>query len=424
MMSGMFWLTVANLSAKIFAFIAIILIARILGKVNFGEFGLIRTTITTFVAISGYGIGISATKFIAELLNNDRERIGRIIGLGYLTTVILSFLLSLFFFILSPYICEKIINVPHLVTGMRLGTVSLFLLTFIGMQTGILTGFQHFKGIAVANLCIGIITVPLFVYGAWLANVNGTLIGMVILYIINIVTNGALIYRTCRHYKISYSFCDSYKEISILWKYNIPNFLGVALISIVGLVCQFIVVSQISDLSELGIYYAAAGINTIQYFIPLTFMNICLPLLCESKGQGNLLRFYNISRKMLLMTLSISLLIVFPFLFFSKTILLIYGVGFTEGWYFVHFFCAVLIVNSFTGPIGNILLSIEKVWSLFFLNLIYCLVYFLTIICLVHWQYGIVSLVIGQLCAYIAMSLGSMIYLKFINNEFSKVTTT
>jgi O-antigen/teichoic acid export membrane protein len=423
MTGGMFWSTVANLSAKIFAFIAIILVARILGKTNFGEFGLIRTTVTTFVTISGFGVGLSTTKYIAELLNNDRERIGRIIGLSYLTTVIFSFLITLLFFILSPYICEKIINVPHLVSGMRLGSLSLFLLTFIGMQTGILIGFQHFKEIAVVNICIGIITVPLFIYGAWFGNVNGILIGMSVLYIINVATNSVVIYRICRRYKISFSFRDAYREISILWQYNIPNFLGVIFVSIAGLLCQFIVVSQLSDLSELGIYHAAVGINTIQYFIPLTFMNICLPLLCESKGQGNLLRFHCIFRKMLLMTLSVSLLIVFPFLFFSKALLSVYGTGFTEGWYLVHFFCAILIVNSYTGPISNMLLSIEKVWTLFFLNLIYCFVYCLTTLYLVYWQYGIASVVVGQLCAYIALSLGCIIYLKFICRHFPEITT-
>ncbi|MBQ5789987.1 MAG: hypothetical protein IIW01_06830 [Thermoguttaceae bacterium] len=50
--SDFFWMTVASIAARIGALISMILVARILGNVVYGEFCLIRSTVNGFVVLA------------------------------------------------------------------------------------------------------------------------------------------------------------------------------------------------------------------------------------------------------------------------------------------------------------------------------------------------------------------------------------
>ena len=46
--------------------IATVFVARILGKIVYGEFGMIQSTVGMFGVFAGFGMGLTATKHVAE----------------------------------------------------------------------------------------------------------------------------------------------------------------------------------------------------------------------------------------------------------------------------------------------------------------------------------------------------------------------
>ncbi|NOZ40854.1 MAG: oligosaccharide flippase family protein [Planctomycetes bacterium] len=60
--------------------VASILVARMLGKTVYGELGMIRSTVGMFGVFAGFGLGLTATKHVAEFRESDPERAGRIVG--------------------------------------------------------------------------------------------------------------------------------------------------------------------------------------------------------------------------------------------------------------------------------------------------------------------------------------------------------
>ena len=83
---GVFWSLAGALISRGLAMVSSVLVARMLGREGFGELGTIQATVGMFGVFAGFGLGMTATKFVAELKFTNPLRAGRIIGLSSLTS--------------------------------------------------------------------------------------------------------------------------------------------------------------------------------------------------------------------------------------------------------------------------------------------------------------------------------------------------
>src|ERR1035437_5586151 len=74
---GVFWSFSGTVVARALGLIASIIVARLLGRGAYGELGIIQSTVGMFGLFAGFGMGITATKFVAEYRKTDPEQIGR-----------------------------------------------------------------------------------------------------------------------------------------------------------------------------------------------------------------------------------------------------------------------------------------------------------------------------------------------------------
>ena len=80
--NGAFWSVAAAVVSQGMRFLAFVIIARILGKTGFGELGMIQHTVSMFGIFTGLGLGLTATKHVAEFRSTDPSRAGRIMTLS------------------------------------------------------------------------------------------------------------------------------------------------------------------------------------------------------------------------------------------------------------------------------------------------------------------------------------------------------
>ena len=78
-----------------------IIIARLLGKDLYGEYGFIKTTMFQFAAFSTLGLGYTSTKFVAEYRAKDPTKIRGIIASSINITIIVSCIIALALFIFA-----------------------------------------------------------------------------------------------------------------------------------------------------------------------------------------------------------------------------------------------------------------------------------------------------------------------------------
>jgi O-antigen/teichoic acid export membrane protein len=105
--SGAFWSLFGSIISQGLILIASILIARILGKSTYGEFSIIRSTLSMFAVFGGLGIGMTATKYVAEFKFKDNQKAGRIIGLSTLIAIVSGFLIAILIIFLSPFLSKR-----------------------------------------------------------------------------------------------------------------------------------------------------------------------------------------------------------------------------------------------------------------------------------------------------------------------------
>jgi O-antigen/teichoic acid export membrane protein len=125
----------ANLAASVIS-------ARLLGREQFGEYGIIQSMVGMLGVFAGLGLGVTATKYVAQFRRLDPERAGRIIGLGSSVAIVSGGLLSLCLLACAPALAAKTLNAPALANELRTASVLLFFNALIGAQTGALSGLE------------------------------------------------------------------------------------------------------------------------------------------------------------------------------------------------------------------------------------------------------------------------------------------
>lgn len=110
---GTFWSMAGAVISRGLILCATIVVVRILGKTVFGELGMIRSTVGMFGVFAGFGLGLTATKHVAEFRQSDPERAGRIIGLSGFSALGTGGVMALALFFFAPWLAEHTINAPH-----------------------------------------------------------------------------------------------------------------------------------------------------------------------------------------------------------------------------------------------------------------------------------------------------------------------
>jgi O-antigen/teichoic acid export membrane protein len=375
--SGTFWSVVGNGFGKVFTFIAMILVARILGKEAFGEFGLVRSTAMTFVTFSSFGMGITATKYIAELLHRDKERTGRIIGLTYVFTFFTSLFIAIVFYLISPWLCETQLSKPELTNVMQLGAVLLFLTSFVGTQIAVIVGFQDFRGLANITLISGVLALPYYVIGTYYWGVYGGIVSVIIVTGMNMLLSSVFIWQNMNKFNIRYSIFDSYKECMVLLYFNLPIFLHNSIYVIVNWVSQLLLTKQPNGLAELGIYWAAMNWQFVILFLPQQIISVFLPILsqiCKNKTK----LFWRTIGRCWLITFSVSLILVLPFLIFPQIFMGLFGNEFTGNWKVLFSVCIFVLVYPSTIISNHLFLCHDRNWTHLFFAAIWLTIYVIT----------------------------------------------
>ena len=71
MASGAFWSFTGTALGKFLVLLSGIFCARILGQEVFGELGMVRSTIGMFIVLGTSGIGVTATRYMANYRRTD-----------------------------------------------------------------------------------------------------------------------------------------------------------------------------------------------------------------------------------------------------------------------------------------------------------------------------------------------------------------
>jgi O-antigen/teichoic acid export membrane protein len=367
---GAFWSLIGAGISRSLNLVAGVVCARSLGQAGFGQLGMIQSTVGMFGYFAGFGLGLTATKYVAEFREKDHVKTGRILKLSSRVALISGGVMAFLLIILAPILTKRVMAAPQLAVPLALAAGMLFFSAMNGAQTGALSGFEAFRTIARVNLFAGLTSFPLIVIGVRLLGLKGAVCGLVISLAFNWFYNRLALRKECIKANIPIKVSESRLEWPMLWKFSLPAYLSAVIVGPVNWACFALLVNQTNGYAEMGIYNAANQWRLIIEFLPSNLSAIGLPLLTNLLSAGDSIKRRKVLSYNFTLGLSIISLGVILSVLFRSQILGAYGPSFKAGGSVLLLLLFVSIPCSVNNAIGQLIVSEGKIWWRFFFDLL------------------------------------------------------
>lgn len=362
-----FWALFGNVVAKGMGLLGAIVVARFLGKEIYGEYGAIRSTLMNVAIFSTFGLGYTATKFIAENRENKPFLIKKIASLTMKISAAVSGIMALLLFFFASYVANTVLEAPHLDTPLRLVAFWVVFNSLTAAQIGILAGFNAFKAMAKINTIVGLVAFVSSVALTYYYGLNGALLALLLTQIVNWFLN----YReVVRNVPQDHAFQQVENDVLLkkLLSFSTPVALQEGLYALTSWLMIMLLI-KLDSYGEVGLYSAAIQWSAIILFVPGIMRNVILSHLSNSLSKPEE------HAKLLKTTLLINLgatAIPFVIIFLLKDwIVSFYGATFQED---LGLILSIAIFTSIFLSLSNVyaqaFMSLNKNWYMFGLRFI------------------------------------------------------
>ncbi|HEX3799013.1 MAG TPA: oligosaccharide flippase family protein [Verrucomicrobiae bacterium] len=359
---GAFWSVAGTMVSRALGLLASIALARILGRTAFGELGTIQSTAGLFGIFAGLGLGITATKYVAELRDTHEQRCGRVIGFCLTTAMAGGTAAGLGLLIFAKWLAAHTLAAPQLAGALRWSALLVLLSTVQGAYQGALAGFEAFKGTASISFYSGLLSVPLIVVGGWLAGVEGAVGGLILQALAACVLSHAMLRKEMARARIPLSFAVHMAEWRLLWRFTVPAFLSGMAATPASWFSRTLLVNQPGGYPEMAMVSAANQWMNLLTFIPYMLGSVLVPVFANLHATGKQKEFRRLLGYNLVLNASVTSALALPIMLCAPIILGFYGPGFRDGVMIFWISMIVAIITAVNNLFSRAMQSAGKAW--------------------------------------------------------------
>lgn len=409
---GAFWGTIGAITTRSITLLLSFVLARILGKERFGEYGIILSTSAMISGFVGLGIGSTVTRYIAGLKSREPERVGKIIGLSTILTLISAIIFGCVFYFFAPLLALHTLAAPHLTPILQISSITIGLGVINSVQTSTLTGLESFKISSIISTILGIFQSVLVVFFAWKEGVKGAIIALSISSVITVIIYYIISRKELHSVNINVTFRKAWTEWHVLIKYSLPAFLITITVTPVIWASNAFLANQPNGYGQLGIFNAALQWELIVQFLPALFSTAILPVMSDMYGKGDIKGSLNIMWKMMryISIYVIPLAIVISLL--SPIIIKAYGSSFEGGHWVIVIIVFSTVFSTISAQLGNFIAASGKMWIGFGINCSFGVTFLFLSHYFVKWgAEGLATAKLISYCSHLILSLSICNYL-------------
>lgn len=363
--SGVFWSLSAAVVSRGFNLAASIACARLMGQAGFGEYGMVQSTVNALGAFSVLGLGLTATRYIAEYRDKDPGKVSRILRMSSLASLASGALVAAVLAVASPLLSARVLAAPTLARPLALGSTLVLLNALIAFQNGALAGFEAFRSVARVTLASGFLSFPLIALGAFTAGVDGAVVGTAGSLLVNYLLNRNVLRREYARAGIDRSAEGWRREADVFWTFSLPAFLASFAVAPALWACNAIVVNGRGGYAQLGLYTAADRWRVALLFVPTTVFRTVLPMLSNLKGKGDGAGYRRVHRANLLVNLGLVAVPALALCALARPIMAAYGPGFGAGWPILAILALGTVPEALNTVYGYPLVVAHRMWTRF-----------------------------------------------------------
>ena len=344
------------------------LLARLLGREGFGEYGMVNTTAGMIGDMAGLGIGATVVKHVAEFKNTDPDRAGRILALSSVITWASAALYGAVFIVLAPWLAETTLAAPHLATLLRISAFTVAFGVINGVQTSSLAGCEAFRTNTQVGVICSLLQSALVLSGAWFRGIEGAITGMAVsMFVAVLVTRWGML-REWRRFHLRLCWREATREWRVLLDFSLPTFLSGMSVGPVLWGCSAMLAHRPDGYVQLGVYNAANQWQQAVQLLPGLMGTALLPVLAEKCGRGDRRGSLTVMWKMikLIAVLAVPMAVVLSLA--SKYIMRGYGASFVDGYGTLILSVHTATLMAIMVPVGYYIAASGRMWIGFWLN--------------------------------------------------------
>jgi O-antigen/teichoic acid export membrane protein len=293
---GAVWSLFAALFSRTFALLVSVLLVRLLGSRDFGAIAVIQSTVGLLGTFAGLGLGMTATKYTAELRERDTDRLGRMLAMIYCVALCAGSIMATLCALFSEAIATSALERADLAELLALSALLLILSTLDGVHLAVLAGFEAFSRVAKVTIWTGAFTLLISGPLVYTDGLRGAVLAQVIAAAFSAIASGWVANSECRSRSVKLQFTDRlFSDWRILWRYSLPA-LGASLMVVPVLwVGNLILIRTPGGYSEAGIVRLVDQLRTLLLYLPTVLLRPSFAIMANSIGSpeklGQTLRY-------------------------------------------------------------------------------------------------------------------------------------
>lgn len=402
-LTGAGWSVMGSILSSAISLIMLMVLARLLGKIVYGQFVVIQSTLSMVGVFAGFGIGAAATRYAADLKTRNVTRLGHILTLAERTIFTFGLIASTGLVLSSEWMAVYILNSSDLRTPLAISACAILFLAIDGYQKSVLIGFESMRAFAVGTLVGVILGVPVMLIGAKYFGLQGASISLVINAFIQACVSRYQMTRVLRIHKIQRHADGCMNELPVLWRFALPALFSGVLVGPAHWCTQAMLANTPNGYAELAILGIAMQWFNIIMFVPGTAGRVILPMLTDHLVKND----HKSSRKILLYAMSANAVVTVPvvivFSLMSPFILTLYGPSFADNSTSIILALMAAALVAIQSPIGNLLAASSRMWLGALMNAGWAVSYIVSAYFLVNR--GAVGVMSAMMFAYIFHSM-------------------
>lgn len=353
---GSMILMLGQMASTIISALGVIIVARILGSVNYGVLNVAIIPVNIALLFVNNGVSIALTNLIAEdRYKNGGKNIRSIIYSGFALNITVGILTTIILYLCSSYLAIGVYHQPELTGLIRILSITTISQALYGASISILIGYEHMdyhSFISILYSLLKSIIGPVLVYIGY--EVTGAALGQTLPLLLSGVVAVALVAYTIRRTPPD----GSLSYIKPIIRFSAPIFYASIL---GGLYLQSLnfSLSLHVGLSEMGNYNAAVNFGVLISFILNPISTAMFPLLSKlSPGDKIFQNVYsNIIKYEALAAYPIAAGVI---ALSGRMITILYGADYTTAQLYVKVIMLNIFFLAFGSTINGILLNSQK----------------------------------------------------------------
>lgn len=374
-------------------------VVRVLGQEGFGKLGMIQETSGLFALFAGFGLGLTATKYVAEFRQSNPIKAGRILALSNVFALLTGSLMTLALLLMAETMAQRSLHAPELAGALRIGAWLPLVSALSGAQLGALTGFEAFRALARSQFVSGLSTALAVIVGAWIGGVEGATAGLVAGQGIGLVLTHWAVREACRAANVPVLYREWRSEVAVLWRFSLPTLQTSVVVAPVHWYCATHLLSGIPDKdAQLAIFTAANQWFAVLLTIPNLIGQTLLPVMSEKLSGANPAEGLNVLK----VGLKASTLTAVPMVLLaavSPLIMRAYGPSFAAEWPTMVITVLTAGLLAIQAPVGQAIMASGNPWPGFWMNVGWGITYIVGTWYLRQWgAFGVAN---ARLLAYV-----------------------